>query len=273
MKKLFTKLTLAVAAISLMASVRSYAEDVWQSKSLKIVSQTSVAGDASQGEFVIDATLTNIGNKKINVKYGFEMVDLTDGQQASFCWGVCYAQQKADWPSSNLWQDKGGPLIPGTLDPDQTTSPNEISFHMYASNYDFDKQDFVITPGTSKIRYFFYNADDPSDSVSIVVTFTANPTAVADEQQSDIEFDLLGVSPNPAPYNNATVHFNLPENTYDVPYLEVWDSRGSRVLREDLCGCAHDKDLDISKLPNGSYYLNLICDGKKTKSKTLIISR
>ena len=69
--------------------------------------------------------------------------------------------------------------------------------------------------------------------------------------------DNLGVYPNPAS-NQLT--FNIAQSINDVRRIAVYDVAGNKVAERNFDRVEHVLSLDVSKLPNGAYFAEVIGD-------------
>jgi len=121
---------------------------------------TEVTGSSSAFDIGFYNTLTNTGDTEITFRCRMEMVDLLDGHQATFCWGVgdngtCYPPQSDDFTS-----DPGRDV---TLQPGESISTPEFLCYLYPNG--------VI--GESTVRYIVYEVENEENSQSVEITINA----------------------------------------------------------------------------------------------------
>lgn len=121
---------------------------------------TVISGSSSAFDIGFYNTLTNTGDTEITFRCRMEMVDLLDGHEATFCWGVgdngtCYPPQSDDFTS-----DPGRDV---TLQPGESISTPEFLCYLYPNGIN----------GESTVRYVVYEVGDEENSQSVEITINA----------------------------------------------------------------------------------------------------
>lgn len=196
-----------------------------------IEGDVTVFGDQNDAEIISYANVTNNTGESMNIKVRRNRIYMEPGSSSQFCWaGLCYPPMLDESPGFQ------------TLAPGETSASEDFSGH-YIPNGAW---------GASQIEYEFFNADDETVSVKMMVTFSATvsgfedntaasfsmyPNPVQDqltlEANSRIEkvsvFDITGkeVYSIPTDNNKVVVNVNFLERGIYLVKLET--ERGTRV--------------------------------------------
>ena len=131
-----------------------------------------VYGAQTDAEIVAHAILTNESTHSMDIIVLRERLEMQENTNSQFCWaGSCYP------PNTDLSSDT---LVLGA---GQSCGDEDFSGH-YLPNGVW---------GDSFIKYTFFNANNESEAVSMVVQFSATTTGIG-----DVEETALAVYPNPA---------------------------------------------------------------------------
>jgi hypothetical protein len=168
---------------------------------------------------------------------------MAPGAACSICWaGYCYPTQ--------TYQSE----YPMVLEPGQDST--SCFAHFLTDG----------TPGTSIVRWTYYNALDPSDSVSVVIQYITYPTAIPSPEGDDKE--LVQVSPNPA---DMQVVFRFQDPACPVYSITLRTLTGQTILHATTGNPGGSIKLDTSVLPAGIYTYTLVSGGNRFTTGQLLI--
>ncbi len=232
-------------------------------QTFSFVPEEVVLSDTIGAEIVFDATVSNLTQTPQTLVF-VRTINLLPGLwESSMCMDVCYPSTVDTFVTTAEYGSS--PLQPGESRP--------FSLHVYAFE----------TAGTGTIRIVAQNARAPGDSIGILFTATALPTAVEDERGNARAFHLAQNYPNP--FNGSTVI----RYTLDPP---VPGSRregrggGTRVVLAvyDVCGrlvdvlangpaAAGEQTVSFSGtgLPSGTYYYRLEVGSECRTGKMILV--
>lgn len=245
MKKFYTAFVLAVCLLGLQSQAL-YSQD------LEIVNSPETVLTATTGDLYI-SNYIYVKNKsflikKVKVKRVIE--ELAPGQSTVFCFaGYCYLPEQ---DISETLEMKGG----------ETTS------QIFALNPKLE--DIYGHPGTSKITYVIYNADNPEENISIQLTY--HVTATTDIRPG---FDGLSVTalsnsfPSPA-VDNARIDYNIAQS-YSNASLTVYNLIGNPMQTVRIDAPKGSVNIPTTSLNAGVYFYSIVVDGKKIVTKKLIV--
>lgn len=159
----------------------------------------------------------------------------------TFCWGICFSTEVFVSPD---------PIV---IDAGRTDSLN-FSGH-YTPNG-------VI--GISTIRYVFFDADNPSDTVCVNINFSTYPQGINDLSN----VTLSNAYPNPA---NSTVSFSysVPQNSNAK--LIIRNVLGSIIKELDITNNSGKLSLNTSEFADGVYFYTFLVNGNSQVTKKLVI--
>jgi hypothetical protein len=188
----------------------------------------------------------NIGSASVSVKVRKYDVSILDETNVTFCWGIqCYG--------------------PGTyLSPEAVrldSQATDSSFHGDYSHY--GKQ------GTSTSRFTFFDEGNPSDSVSVVVNYTAGYLGINDNVK--IGLFISNAYPNPAT-STSFVDYKLPKSTMGAT-LRINSLLGVTIQDIPLDRNEGKAAIDVSKLKEGIYFYSLIVNNSITQTRKFVVKR
>lgn len=190
-------------------------------------------------------SVTNETDKEIEVLVKRTDIEIVDGTVNSFCWGVsCYP------PNVSVATQVVGIAANGT---------NNNGF---LGDYSPDGHE-----GTSVIKYTFFVAANPADSVSMIVYYQVGAAGVRDWTLDPSQIKLY---PNPAS-DQVTVRF--PTVLTQITELILIDITGQTVYKQTLYHGAQIHRLSLSQFPQGNYFLLISDQQGASHSKKLIINR
>ncbi|MGC9330345.1 MAG: T9SS type A sorting domain-containing protein [Bacteroidales bacterium] len=206
-------------------------------------STLSFTGNVEQNYGTIEAhfTVLNDGDQSIDVKVKKYYVNIVPGTANDFCWnGTCLS-------SSTM------------------ISPVAVTLAAGASADDFDTHYHCLgNEGTSTIRYTAFDINNPTDSVSLTINYTAEPTGIEDKSAN---IKVSEVYPNPAKENTA-IDYDLPAGS-ELKVI-MYDIIGKQI-KDYTCYDKGTVNINLTSLPKGSYICRYIINGTITNTQKLII--
>ena len=121
--------------------------------------------------------------------------------------------------------------------------------------------------GTTYVRYLFYDKNNTTDSMSVVVAYHVTPTGIAHKEDPEC---TLSASPNPA--NGMTgISYALPAGTQNGKIII------HNLLGEEVDVINLDDTLSVVVLMTdgykpGVYFCSLLADGKTTATRKLVVA-
>jgi len=201
----------------------------------KILSDTCTAEKNKHGALYalgeMHAILENISDSNKMVVCKTKIVQMLEGAKITFCWGGLCGNE--------------GEVVSSA----DTVKAKE---KVYGFSADYTAP---LVPGTSTIRFTFYDEDDVNDSVSVVYEFVTIPGLRTFVYANDIS---LSVYPNPAIDNITLTMSNLQ---LEQASLVLYDATG-RIAKTQLL-ISNSTKMDVSNLEQGAYYLQIL-NNKKT---------
>ncbi len=127
----------------------------------------------------------------------------------------------------------------------------------------FDATIYIASAGISQITYTFWDKNNPSDNVSVTVTY---------DIATSIEFNNFSSNylskPYPIPASNY-VYFDC--NLDKEAQIVIYDITGKTVLKKTINSDQNKIEIPIKGFNPGIYYYSLIMDEKKIKTDKIII--
>ncbi len=201
----------------------------------------TVAGPLTSTIYVY-AFVENLTSSPIDVKVRKIEIDTVPGSKNYLCWGLCF-----------------DPIIYVSPDP-ITINGNSINDVDFSGDYKAQGN-----PGVTKIRYVFFDENNPTDSVYIQVHFDA--TSGINDISKDIIFS--NAYPNPASVS-TTISYSLPANSNNTRII-IRDLLGATVKEILITDFKGKKTIITSDMDDGIYFYSLVLDEKIITSKKLII--
>lgn len=126
--------------------------------SLTMISKDEVVnGTTADFEIISHANVKNISEKSVTTNVKMEIIELAEGHTIAICTNLCFLAQTEDWVVPD--QEKFD-ILAGE-DAGFLNGGEGFTAHLYTAG----------KVGTSKIKFIFYNVDDPDDMVSYIATF------------------------------------------------------------------------------------------------------
>ena len=243
MKK--TLLTLAVVLIAAFA-MNAQSQDLtlsWDGEQLG--EEITVWGEPDAMEIVFHAILHNNTDKILDIKVRRKRMDMVEGSDSQFCWGLCYP-----------------PNVDQAVDSIPIAAGGQSADEAFSAHYNP-----LTKIGISTIEYMFYNQHNEDQNVKIIVHFWASPESIVEDAMSG--GSVSDVYPNPA-VNTVNIDYSMP-NTVTSAKVSIVNLLGSLVKESVVELNANKLSMDISELEGGIYFYNLIVNGEIYKTKKLII--
>ncbi len=233
--------TLSFITILLGAAFSQSLEIYFENELLEPDQEITVAGEASSDAIVLDAIdVKNTGSTALSVKCVRENIEIVPNTTNSFCWGLCYPPT-TDTSAVAVSIDAGG------------------IYDEFSGDYYPDGNE-----GSSTIKYTYYDENNPSDKISVVVVYS---TTVGIDDPTD--YKLSAAYPNPA---NSFVKFDydfneMPENSK----VMIFDLLGSTVKEINVNNRYGSLKVNTSDLKDGIYFYSLVINNEPTKTQKLIV--
>ena len=243
MKKILLSLTIVVFLLS-FAKAQNPLTLTWEGNP---VGDTVILwGEPSEFELVMYANLHNNTGNAMNIKVARKEISMVENTFSQICWaGLCYSPTVDTSANYQL-------VMAGGISGDE-----DFSGH-YAPNGNI---------GTSIVEFTFYNVDDPSVKVSVVVKFWASPEGIAEDAMRG--GSISDIYPNPAT-NYVNLDFNLTSQVKEAK-VRVINLLGSVVKEANIESGTNQLRLDISDLDNGVYFYSILVNGDTYKTKKLVV--
>lgn len=122
-----------------------------------ILKDEVVNGTTDEFEIISHANLKNVSDKPVTTNARMEIIELAEGHTVAICTNLCFLAQTTDWavPDNEKF------VIPAGEDAGFLNGGEGFTAHLYTAG----------KVGTSKVKFIFYNVDDPDDMVSYTATF------------------------------------------------------------------------------------------------------
>lgn len=197
------------------------------------------------GEFIQHMQLRNLASNDLNVVVEKEIVEDLDGTSNYFCWGMCFSPDVFVSPN------------PVSVPANSVTAEDALSFHVF-----FDEETF----GKVKMRYYAYDAHNPSERVSINVIFIKSGVGVNDN--ATVHFGQA--YPNPA---SSVVNFDYNLSAGDRASVAVYNLLGQEVLNQSVNTLQNRLSISVADLNNGIYFCNLFVNGSAVKTEKFVVKK
>ncbi len=239
MKKIIS--TLFFIAMVFSVAFTQNLEVYFENELLEPGQEITIGGEATSSAIVIDAIdVKNITSTGMHVKCARTDIDIVPGTTNSFCWGLCYP------PTTDT------SAVSVMIDPDGI-------YDEFSGDYYPDGNE-----GESTIKYTFFNEENPSDNVSIIVKYSTL-VSVPDP----LNFKLSAAYPNPA---NSFVKFDYDFNeTPANSKVVIYDLLGSTVKEIGINNTFGSLKINTSDFKEGIYFYSLVVNNEPAKTQKLII--
>ncbi len=177
-------------------------------------------------------TVKNINTSDVNTQLRQRVLNRIPGAAYSFCYGNCY-------------EDNQEAVLTG--DGIITIPANSFSDELCMMDYDPNGN-----PGTTYVRYTFYNTENNNDSACVVVKYDDSHVAIAKHENKTLK---MNVYPNPC-NAAATIRIQGCEPMLK-PMLRVCNLLGTVVYEMELASENATVKLDVSEWNSGIYFYSV----------------
>ncbi len=190
------------------------------------------------------ATITNNSGSAKDVLVQRTVNNIVAGHVSYFCWFECYGENTS-------------------LAPDPINIPAGSSTSIFKAYLESN-----LIPGTSYVKYCFFDMANTSDSVCVDYVFDAS-TGIS-EVPTDRNF-ISKPYPNPAKESTSFV-INLNKGSKGAR-IKIFNMLGAEVKEVLLTEARNSVKVNISDLKSGVYFYSLWVNNKSTGTGKLMISR
>ena len=235
---------LLLFGFAFMAVLLAYSQNLQLSDSAGSIANNATIvkfGLPSDEEVLSFIFVKNTSTDSIAVKVKRVEISTLSGTMNVFCWGLCY-------------------------DPSVFVSPDSIVIHAGrtdSTNFSGHYKPNGVS-GNSTIRYVFYDANAPTDTVCVNVTFAAFPQGINDQAN----ITLSNAYPNPA---SNLVNFSYSVRQNSNAKLIIRNVLGSIVREADIAGTSGKLSINTSDLADGVYFYTFLVNGNSQVTKKLVI--
>lgn len=204
-----------------------------------------VWGDPNDAEIVFHAVVHNNTTNGINVMVRRNQINMLDGTQSQFCWGLCFPPTTDESPDARF-------LAAGGQSEDEEFSGHYNPFGVV---------------GTSVVEYMFYNKDNEDQNVKVVAKYWASPEGIAEEAM--VGGSVSAIYPNPAS-EFVSLDYNLTSKV-EVASVRVVNVLGAVVKEATLDFGSSKAKINVSDLENGIYFYSVLVNGDIYRTKKLVV--
>jgi len=218
---------------------------VFAQSSLSIVYlNRDVWGNIDANYIQAAGTVENVSNQTVEIKVRAQEISIISGTLNYFCWAQCY--------------EPGVMLSPSSI----TLEPGQRMDQFYG--------DYVPQgqPGTSTIKYCFFNVANENDSVCGIVRFSASPVGIEDVLSSG-KPGISEAYPNPAE-RDLSINYAFGGG---LGQIEVFSMLGKVLKTVRLQERSGTVKLNVESLPEGMYLYKLTANGKSIQTRKFLITR
>ena len=192
-------------------------------------------------EIVSYIFVKNTTTDSMSVKVKKVEIMALHGTLNTFCWGYC-------------------------VTPDIFVSPDPVVIHAGVTDSTNFSGHYYPTGiiGISTIRYVFFDANHPSDTVCVNINFSTYPQGI----NYLPNVDLSNAYPNPA---NNTVSFSYSVQQNSVSRLIIRNVLGSVVKEVNITNNSGKLSFNTSELADGVYFYTFLVNGNSKVTRKLVI--
>jgi hypothetical protein len=203
-----------------------------------------ISGPSSGEMLEAKFKVKNSGNTSKSVAIRKIIIDTIPGSSVSFCWGIhCYGDQMYDCFNDPIV------MAPGDIDSSFVGSYNPRD-----------------TPGSSHVRYLFYDVNNPNDSASVLIEYDAIITGIEKLHTGEM---LSPAFPNPA---NSIVNIKyLFNKEYKNRSLKIYNVLGTLLKEIPLNEKEGSAKIPVNEMETGIYFYSLVADGKTLATQKLLV--
>jgi hypothetical protein len=210
----------------------------------EILGDTVIFEGSADTLMVFNPVFKNLLSVDAKIKVVKNDISIVEGAESTFCWGVCFPP---DVDSSGVVLVAAG----------TTTSPDYFTGDYYGVGH----------PGTSIVKYKFYNVDDVSQYIEVVVKYVAQPNAIDENILRGAQFSAI--YPNPA-HNYVNLDYTLvPE--VKTASIRISNLLGAVVSETNLNVGSSSARINLDQLEGGVYFYSVIVNEERLNTKKLVI--
>jgi hypothetical protein len=211
---------------------------------IKMTADTVLNRSGTQDTLDLTSFLTIRNNstteKRITAKK--TEIAMVPGTACSICWaGHCYPPEIME------------SLFPLLLGPDSSKTSCFAHFTTGGSM------------GTSKVCWTYFDQDNPSDSVSVLIQYLVYPLGIGHSGNKE----NVVVSPNPADDN---VTFRLADPGLSAVTVQIISAAGKTIFSESLVNPGNWITIPTNTFPSGTYFFELTSGGDHTACGKVIVT-
>ena len=241
MKKLIIFVFLAFIGL------RSFSQSLelfYKGEPIRHITDISITANFDSGKMILDSLgVKNTSDVALNVVCIKETIENKEGAVNSFCWGgQCY------------------PPFVDTASKITTIDPQRISYEFSADH------DPNGTEGKTKVKFTFYNPDNPKDNTAVFVNYEVSESNSNAKKREP--YTLSKAYPNPA-NNVVCVDFHL--NTMSDARIAFYNLLGSKVKEIELTNSFGTVTINTSDFIEGIYFYSLLINHEVLQTQKLII--
>lgn len=217
----------------------------YQNQSIEYNTVLTLSAHPDSGQMILhELEVKNIAVDTIDVLCVRTIIDTVPNTTNSFCWGLCYPPTT---DTSAIWVSLASGGIETGFEATHTPNGNE---------------------GLSRVKYSFYDKDNPDDHADVFVEFNATAAlAVPDKKENN--FSLSSVYPNPA---NTAANFDYTFSpNHKKAELSIFNLLGAKVKTYVLNENEGTLTVNTSDLNEGIYFYSLLINNETYLTHKLII--
>ncbi len=239
------KKILLVCALLLAASF-SYSQSLTLSFNGQVLNhneQIMLMGTPDDPEIISEIAVTNNSSNYLIVKAKKVENYLISGSMNTFCWaGQCFSPAVYISPVSDT-------IFAGE------TNENGFSGHYEPLGY----------AGQSSITYTFYDINNVSDSVSVIVVYNASLTGIGNKTA-----DVTLSAPYPNPARNF-VNFDYSIQDLKNTHISIYSLVGSMVQDIAITESSNTLKINTANIEEGFYFYKLYSGNQEIKTGKFIV--
>ncbi len=203
----------------------------------------AVHGYVDANEIAANVYITNNSVDTLQLKCRKYVIDTVTGTLNSFCFGLCFGSTTY-------------------------VSPNPVAFpggvvDMTSFVGDYYPQGIS---GTTSIRYLIFNVNNPNDTATFIVNYTAEPVSVKENAAS-----LISIAAYPNPANSyVTINYDLNKVASNASLI-IRNILGKTMKEFPLTSQSGRVNVNIEDLDEGIYFYSVMINSDIQNSKKLII--
>ncbi|MBL4656948.1 MAG: T9SS type A sorting domain-containing protein [Flavobacteriales bacterium] len=216
---------------------------------------------AQKGDVKIsNISVTNAGTDSVDVVCERIEIVIADSSENFFCWNECFIPTVS---VSGNWR----------------IGPGETVDDKFIGDYKILGGDALSD--TSIIRYRFYVANNPVDSGSVLIAYSATSPALANYGSVTIG-TLVGVNDLIQKNEIVSIYPNPAEAFLTIDYMLMDGARDGQVVLRNILGANVYTGLiygsfgkvivPVENLNNGVYFCTIVVDGEVQQTRKLVVN-